>query len=67
MEYDQIRRIIKSSAPAMRQAANWGAGGYLAHKASQVADKHHQKELEKRDLVSKEDKARAKKNKIQKE
>ncbi len=36
----------------MRQALVWGGGGYLAHKASQMADKHHTKELEKRNLLS---------------
>lgn len=55
MEYDTIRRIIKTASPAMRQAATWGGSGYLAHKASQVADDHYRKELEKRKLVSKQD------------
>jgi len=41
--------------PAVRQALVWGGGGYLAHKASQMADNHHTKELEKRKLLSKEE------------
>jgi len=60
MKDEIISNIIKRAPSIARQAATWGSGGYLAHKASQVADDHHRKELEKRKLASKQDIARSK-------
>ena len=46
-----INEVISGAA---KQALVWGASSYLAHKASQVADKHHEKHINKFDPKSKE-------------
>ena len=55
MKDEIVQNIIRKAPSIVRQAATWGGGGYLAHKSSQVADNHHRKDLEKRNLISKQE------------
>ena len=46
-----IQEVLSSAA---KQALVWGASSYLAHKASQVADKHHDAHINKHKPTQKE-------------